>query len=231
MVPCLHQTGVVSRVGIIVAFATLTACGSPITVMPDAAGDPDAAPGAGLKLAYAIEPSVPGPILPGATIDSVSLSVKDLRLTGDAAPGDDRTRAALVAIGWGQELTPSPTIFDKAPPGLYSKIAFKLESDAGNAFRVEGTVLWGDGKSHHYVIEDDNAVAVTVPMDVMLQAGGGASDTLEFHLIDALILTNWTHAKIDEDGNVKLDDGELHDFHDRMSKAFSAASYQAHNAN
>jgi hypothetical protein len=191
---------------------------------PDAAGSADAGPsGNGLSLAFSTTPAVPGPLLLGATLDSVDFYVKDLRITGDAAPGDDRTHAAMVALSWGQELAPPPASFPTAPPGHYSKIAFKLENDTGPAFKIRGTAYF-NGTPHPYLIQDENSVSVSVPMNVTLDVGGSASDTLRVNLYGVLVLVDWTQAELDSNGNITLDDNQLHAFHDALGLAFRAAS-------
>ncbi len=226
MVPCLHQSAAVTRVWITVAFATLlssSGCGSTTPATPDARSDTDAGVGNGLALAFSVDPAVPGTALPFVTLDSVELWVKDLRVTGDAAPGDDRTRAGFLAISWKAGHQPYPATFPMAPAGVYSKIAFKLENDTGEAFRLTGTFTIG-GTSHAYEIQDEEGVSVNVPMNLTLPAGGTATDTLEFHALGVLGVIDWKSASIDPDGTIKLHDNDIAAVRNQLGLAFTAAS-------
>jgi hypothetical protein len=228
MVPCLQQTERnVARIGITAVLSLVAACGSPINVTPDAPADADVdAPqssGTGLSLAFRMTPPVPGTVFPGVTLDSVELSIKDLRLTGDAAPGDDRTRAAYLAIAWRQDHQPFPATFPQAPAGLYSKIAFKLENDSGDAFRMRGTVMW-DGSPHAYEISDDGNMSVDVPMSVVLPAGGSVTDTLQVRMLGVMAGIDWSKAKVSDDGTWTLRDNTLNELRSRLALAFTAAS-------
>lgn len=212
-----------TRVGTSIALAALlAACGS----HPGTGDDtPDGGTGGGLSLAFSITPAVPGDIIDGLTVDSVELSIKDLRLTGDAAPGDDRTRAAYLAISWHSEHQPYPATFPQAPSGLYSNLAFKLENDTGTAFRMHGTTIFFDGKVHPFEIESENGLDVSVPMNVMLPAGGTATDTLETHVITVLTGLDWSKMTLSSDGTLELQDGgEVSALRERFVSAFSTAS-------
>ncbi|HTJ42548.1 MAG TPA: hypothetical protein VL463_10670 [Kofleriaceae bacterium] len=215
-----------TRAGIFAALLVWAACGSPIEVQPDGGTDADAASSGGLTLSFAIDPEVPGDLFPGATLDDVDLAIKDLRLTGDAASAtDDRTRAPFLDLEWKSDTAPRPAMFPTAPPGRYSKIAFKLENDTGDAFRIHGTILWFDGQVHPFEIEDDNGVDISVPMDVTLPVGDKAGDTLEVHMVGIFAGIDWQNAKLDDDGTVKVtSDTDLHEVRDRFGGAFSAAS-------
>jgi hypothetical protein len=217
----------VKRAGIIVLFVG-GACGAPAPANPDAAGDGDATFGSGLSLAFAIDPAVPGTLLPDVTIDRVDLAIKDLRLTGDAASAtDDRTRAGYLAISWRSGHQPYPATFPKAPPGHYSKIAFILENDTGLSFVIKGTVTIA-GASHSYVIQDDHDVDVSVPMDVMLPVGGSATDTLQTHMLGVLTGVNWADATLEPDGTLLLtSDIDLSVVRTNLGTAFTAASTTA----
>ena len=219
-----------NKAGICTALLVWAACGSPIQVQPDADNGADAASSGGLSLAFSIDPQVPGDLFPGATIDAVRFSIKDLRLTGDAASAtDDRTRAALLSIEWKQDTAPRPTMFPLAPPGRYSKIGFKLENDTGEAFSIHGTVLWIDGQVHKYEIEDEHSVDVSVPMDVTLPIGQMAGDTLQVHMIGIFSAIDWKNATVDSDGTLHFEsDVDRTEVRDRLSAAFTAASVSTH---
>jgi hypothetical protein len=209
----------VLRAGIIVLFVA-GACGAPPASTPD--GGPD---GSGLSLAFAVDPAVPGTLLPGVTIDRVDLAIKDLRLTGDAASAtDDRTRAAYLAISWRDGHQPYPAAFPKAPPGQYSKIAFVLENDTGESFVIKGSVMFA-GTMHNYVIQDDHDVNVSVPMNVMLPVGGTATDTLQAHMLGVLTGVNWENAVLEPDGTLQLtSDTDLSAVRTNLGAAFTASS-------
>ena len=204
----------------------LVACGPGTSSQPDGGTGDDGGTGSGLTLAFAIDPAVPGNIEDGLTLDSVDLSIKDLHLTGDAASAtDDRTRAAYLAISWRQGHTPFPATFPKAPPGLYSKIAFKLENDTGDSFRLHGTVMW-NGQSHPYQIEDETGFSVDVPMDVVLPAGGSAMDTLQVHMHDLIAGIDWSKATLELDGTLSFENDT--NIRSGIVAAFSAASAVLH---
>lgn len=213
------------RVGI-TALLVLAACGAGVSTQPDGGSGADGAPGSGLSLAFAIDPTVPGNVENGLTIDSVDLAIKDLRLTGDAASAtDDRTRAAYLLIAWRAGHTPFPATFPQAPPGLYSKIAFKLENDIGDAFHLRGSVVW-NGKSYPYKIEDDNGISIDVPMNVVLPAGGGAMDTLQIHLHDVIAALDWSKATLELDGTLSFENDST--IRNEIATSFTAASIAPH---
>ncbi len=199
------------------------ACGSSVQGGPDA-NDGDGGTG-GMSLAFSIDPPVPGDVLPGATIDSVDLAIKDLRLTGDSASATDpRTHAGFLAISWRADHQPYPATFPAAPPGKYANIAFKLENDTGESFVIKGTINWL-GTVHPYLIQDNHSVDISIPMSVTLPVGGMASDTLETHMLGILEGIDWSHAEIEDGGTLVItSDTDLSDVRNHFAAAFSAAS-------
>jgi hypothetical protein len=215
----------VKLAGISVALAALAACGASPQGGPDANNGSDGGSSGGMSLAFSIDPAVPGQVFPGATIDSVDLAIKDLRLTGDSASAtDSRTHAGFLAISWRADHQPYPATFPAAPPGKYANIAFKLENDIGQSFVIKGSVMFL-GNSHPYLIEDNHSVDISVPMDVELPVGGSASDTLETHMLGVLEGVDWANAEIESDGTlVVTSDSDLTNLRGRFVTAFTAAS-------
>jgi hypothetical protein len=215
----------VKLVGISAALAALAACGTSPQGGPDADPGSDGGGSGGMSLAFSIDPAVPGDVFPGATIDSVDLSIKDLRLTGDSASATDtRTHAGFLAISWKADHQPYPAAFPAAPPGKYANIAFKLENDTGYSFVIKGTVNFL-GADHPYLIEDNHSVDISIPMSVTLPVGGAASDTLETHMLGVLEGIDWSHAEIEDGGTLVVEgDSDLSDVRNRFGAAFTAAS-------
>jgi len=197
-----------------------TACGNTPSGGPDAGGG-DGGNGQGLVIDWAVDPAVPGNLEDNVTLDTVELHLRDLRVTGDAAPGDERTTMPTVDLAWGDGNAPSPTTFAAAPPGLYSHVAFSLERDLGEGYRLIGTVQVA-GTTYPYEIEDELPVAVSLPMSATLEAGGNASETIQASFHDVVTGVDWTQVTLD-DGTLRIEGGaQLDGVRLRMQQAFEA---------
>jgi hypothetical protein len=210
----------VTRGWIAILLLGFSACGNTPSGGPDAGADGG---GGGLVLDWAVQPGVPGNLEDTVTLDTIELHLRDLRVTGDAAPGDDRTTVPSVDLGWSDGNTPGSTLFAAAPPGLYSHVAFSLEQDLGEGYRLNGTVQVGS-TTYPFEIEDERPVAVSLPMSVTLDAGGTATETVRASFHDVVTGVDWTQVSLD-DGTLRIEGGaQLDGVRVRMQEAFQALS-------
>lgn len=155
---------------------------------PTPGGDdaPDDAPpdeDAGLTLQWSSRPeSIPGPASSNIDLERVVLRLRDLRVIGDAGPGDPRTFRERLTVEWTAGLTPRDEDFADAPAGLYSRIVFELGGgDELYAYEIMGTVDL-DGSSVPFTIRDREARPLSIDCALTLPPGGETSVTVNVDL-------------------------------------------------
>ena len=176
--------------GFVVAIAlTLGACGGGTGTGPD--GGDGATAGAGIRVDWATLPAI-GDQGEDVRIATATLQLTELRLLGDAAPGDARTSRTALTLAWGAGSAPPPLVFDQAPPGLYSELEFGLSADDGEdnaqAFDVTGQVKL-NGELVPFTLGVTFDLTVSVPLSIDLAAGTSESFTVRAdlgHVIDAV---------------------------------------------
>lgn len=169
----------------------------------DASGDGGQT--SGLELRFAPDPALPSDAGGDfdATITRIKFDFADLRVVGDAAPGDERTRLAVFKVDWPTDGAVAAG-FGSAPPGVYSYVLATITE-----YKIEGTVML-DGETE-FQIEDDTALALSLPLDLVLEPGGFLQLDVSVD-VDALVRQiRWDEAPID-DGKRKIEgDAELAD--------------------
>jgi hypothetical protein len=124
---------------VLVAAFALGGCPGPTDPEPDASVQGDV----GIHLAWstAHPNSVPGPSKAGVTITSARFSLADVRVIGDIAPNDPRTKLERLELAWSQGVSPAVHAFLDAPPGIYSRVGFELavDGDVEVAYEITGT--------------------------------------------------------------------------------------------
>ncbi|MCW5807788.1 MAG: hypothetical protein KIT31_35875 [Deltaproteobacteria bacterium] len=141
----------------------------------------------GIHLAWATATAIPGAVDNEVTISSARLGLSDVRVIGDAGPGDPRTQLARLVLAWGRGAAPQTYTFVDAPTGLYSRIRFELEADAATpaAYEILGTARINNADVP-FRISDTKELDVNVSVKrVMLPPGGDCdlSLTLDFEKV------------------------------------------------
>jgi hypothetical protein len=145
--------------------------------------------------------------MPGDTVkvSSAVVRIDNLRVIGDAGPGDPRTTATHITLPWQGATTPSAIEFPAAPPGLYSQVSLRLEGDFVDAYNIQGTVLIG-ADWRPFVIHDNRELTLSVRANVRLEAGALAQVPLYVdlgHVLDAVAFDQLP----DQGGTLTLDPG------------------------
>jgi hypothetical protein len=214
------------RVPASLVFATvaLAACG-PGEVGPDAGDDdPDGGGGGSGLIVTWTGRGLDAPD-DGVAIDRVRLHLRDLRVVGDAAPGDETYRAA-------QDLdleagTVRRTEFDDAPPGMYSALELFVDggADEETSWEMSGTVELDD-RTVEWEIEDDATLPVDLPL-VGLDLPAGETRTIAVDLDAQAVVAGipWESLETKEDRISIEDDSPLMSaIRTRLVDAFTVGS-------
>jgi hypothetical protein len=186
----------------------LAACDGDDTPAGDAGPDDDGGvpPGEGLEVVWLGMPTPPAEVGEGVSVERIRLDLRDVRVIGDSAPGDQRTSKARLELDWHEGDWPEPTYFPDAPPGLYSKLAFVVQAPGDEpGLEVLGTVD-REGGAVPFEIELDAALDVDLPIHVVLEPGGSATITVECDFAAALAVVDFDALPV-EDGKLVLESG------------------------
>lgn len=192
---------------------------------PDGGGaDGDGGAGtAGLHVAFTSDPTpIPGQLENGFTLELAVFKFDNLKVIGDAGPGDPRTTANAFEAKWDSQSSPAPIDFVNAPTGLYSKVSFQIDGHLINdSYVMKGHVTVG-GTSYSYEVEDRNALSLSLDCSRQLAAGGTGTITLKFAFHDALQGVDWTNVPNDG-GQFELgtSDPQMPAFRDRLTNGIS----------
>jgi hypothetical protein len=212
--------------------AGASACGD------DAPGDDDGGNGAdasidgnggqaGIDLAFQAVPAPPT-TLEGdgeVRVTEIRFDLFDVRVIGDAAPGDERTWRAHAELTFKDGQNPPPVVYEDAPPGMYSQLKWTV-GDGANGVSVRGTVrVDGVDDPVPFELEDEDPHPMERPLSVTLPAGGKVVLTLR---VDTAVLLNGIDigALPFEDGKFKLedDDPQMDVFRANLAAALSVYS-------
>lgn len=205
---------------------SLVACGGSTTAGPDGA-TPDgggSAGAAGLHVAFTSDPT-PIPSQPdnGFSLDTVIFKFDNLKVIGDAGPGDPRTTANDFEVKWDANTTPPPVDFADAPTGLYSKVSFQIDGHLiDDSYIFKGHIAVS-GTTYPFEVEDRNTLSLSLDCDRMLDAGGNDTIKVKFAFKDALESVDWANVH-NHDGTLELDDTDpqaILAFHSKLSNAIS----------
>ncbi len=184
----------------------LIACHTSDPGTPDGGGvDGDGSAGtAGLHVAFTSDPApIPGTIDDGFTLELASFNFDNLKVIGDAGPGDPRTTANAFGVKWDSQSSPAPIDFANAPTGLYSKVSFQIDGHLlSDSYAIKGHVTVA-GITSPYEVEDRNALSLSLDCSRQLAAGGTGTITVKFAFKDALESVNWSAVPMD-DGKYEL---------------------------
>ena len=206
----------------------LLACdtGDTTTPMADA---PDVPGDSGLVVEWSSSPAAWPSTTNNVTLTRARFGLKSLRVVGDAGPGDPRTTASALEMGFawsGAEERPSSIPFDEAPPGLYSQVALVFDSltSDSDAYELRGEIELG-GDDYEFRIEDSRPLTFNVAIDEMLSPGEQATIMLRINFTHALDSIDWSNVDTN-DGRKELDDGDsqMSTFRAKLIESFEIVS-------
>lgn len=213
-----------ASVAVGVAVAALAACG-PGDIGADA-GDDDPDGGgsgdSGLRVTWTGRGlGAPGDDL---VIDRVRINLRDLRVVGDAAPGNE-TYVAALALDL-RDTEAIETYLDRAPPGMYSALEFSVDGGADEeaSWEMLGTVDLG-GEIVDWQIEDEGMLPVDLAL-VGLDLPAGETRTIAVDLDAAAVVDDldWEALEGNEDRITIDEDSPLMPaLRGRLVDAFSIA--------
>lgn len=199
------------------------ACSDPAMMAIDAGDESDAGePTGGAYLRFRTIPELNSELaISDATFAfrDIQIELSDLRLIGDAATGDERTRIEQVRLEWNGEVGPvSSASYPDAPPGLYSIVrgaftafAFSVdvERDGMEDFRLE-------------VDYEQQPIAIDIALESQLEAGAPLEVDIAITLADVLASIDLDELVV-EDGTAEIVDESplLGAIADSLSNSFS----------
>jgi hypothetical protein len=189
------------RIPLAWAVMVLAACG-PGDLDPDGGDDdPDGRSG-GLVFRWTA-PDIDR-ALGQVTVESLELRLRDLRVVGDAAPGDARTYLAQQEL----ELNGSDreTRFEDAPPGRYSSLEFAIArpTDEDSAWALYGTVVLGD-ETFDLEVFDPVTSPISLRVDLDLTDGRTRIVTIEVDVGAVALAIPWSTVVPDDDGDLVVE--------------------------
>jgi len=211
------------RVFLIAIAAFAAACGD-LSPSDDDGGGPDAGD-SGLDVHWHAV-GVDGPV-GDVTVEELRLWLSDLRVVGDAAPGDDRTYLAYAELQLDGGDEPEQH-FPDAPPGRYSSLDFALRGpvDGEDAWRLLGTVLI-DGTTYTLDIADSATTTFTLPLDLMLLAGQARIIHVEVDVAAVISGVDWSVMPRDGDRvEISDDDPEFAPFRARLVSSITISGIE-----
>ena len=200
---------------------------------PDGDGGPDEGDG-GLPTAGLVLDIEGGPELPAALGGTYSaratrarLELENVRVIGDAAPGDERTTEAFVLLAWpdgagdggGGEARRGDgdgagegegddaevrIVFPSAPPGIYSRVLCQV-----TRYELSGTVELGETTAP-FAIVDQPATPLSVSIDlggVLLEANATGRIQIEVDVDEAILAPDWDQVDADGEGVLRIGSG------------------------
>lgn len=185
--------------------------------MTDGKGSND--PHVGLALSWSSEPSnIPGEVDGNVTISSMLFRVANLRVVGDAGPGDTRTSVDQIELSWGAGPAPGDVEFNDAPTGLYSHVVMLVEGNIpAYSYEIKGTARV-NGNPKPFYIHDLSPVGISMDTNTMLEPGQQTSLGIEVRIDQALQSLNFG-ALDDQMGTLVLDtfDDQMDDFRSKLA--------------
>ncbi len=178
----------------------------------------------GLILEWEAKPSIPGPISGDNTVTAIKLITENLRVVGDAGPGDPRTQVGSLELDWDQAGVPPAVLFPDAPPGLYSQVVLKLEGDESGddeAYEIRGTAKVGDDLED-FAILDDEILSIVVDCNVQLQANEQKTIRMEIDFGAAINEVDFSALPVKSNRRVlEPDDPQMPVFRAKLLGSFS----------
>jgi len=162
--------------------------------MSDSGNDPAFA----IRIRWSAQPALPGPVSNSIEVTEASFRVLRLQVIGDAS-GGEATTARQFELAWGGPSGgPPPTVFPQAPAGLYSQVAFDLDSQQGMAYEISGFARIG-GVLEPFHIVDTQELAISIAgFGVMLEPGRAAEIPVELDLARPMSRVNFMQLPVIE---------------------------------
>jgi hypothetical protein len=181
----------------------------------------------GLSIDWSTQPStIPGDADSDTTIASMTFRVANLRVIGDAGPGDNRTSIDTLMLQWQTGVQPSPISFVDAPSGLYSRVVLLVDGNLVDySYELAGTTKLS-GMTLPYQIHDRSPLGISLDTSTMLDPEHGASLGITIHIDQALQSLDFS--KLDnENGTLVLDtfDDAMSDFRTKMTTTVFVADH------
>lgn len=180
----------------------------------------------GLAVVWSSDPSSwPSDLGSGVTLESAVFAIDNLRVIGDAGPGDPRTTKTTFAVRWDENGQPVEIVFDEAPPGLYSQLSIVIDGHlATDSIEIRGHAFVNND-TWEYRIEEQNMLGFTVPIDKMLSPGRATRIGLRVNFRHALDAIDFSTLRVD-DGHLTLEstDTQMPAFRQKLVESFEIDS-------
>lgn len=166
----------------------------------------------GLTLGWRSEQDIPTSDDP--SVEEAELSLRSVRVIGDAASGDAATTRERVRLRWGDHDMPDALRFDQAPPGKYAKIDVVLRGwdgdgggdGGGGSYEISGEVRVG-GTLYRYEIEDDAQLSASLPLPDMTTLPPGGELALEVRINLRDVVKNLAFSSVPpREGVIQIDE-------------------------
>jgi hypothetical protein len=172
----------------------------------------------GLTITWAARPAtIPGDAGSDITVSSMLFRVSNLRVIGDAGPGDTRTSADSLSVAWAQGVAPNAIPFDDAPTGLYSRVVMLADGGLTDySYEIAGTAKV-NGNAKPFRIHDLSPLGISIDTDTMLDPGRGVSLGIIVRIDQALQSISFGDLR-DNNGTLVLEtfDSAMNDFRKKM---------------
>lgn len=256
--PSMHRARVPQALTLVVSMA---ACSPTPPAVPDGGaagvdgsvegdGSVDEPPTRGIVLRFVADPALPASLEDGevaVVIESVELRLEDLRVIGDAAPGDERTRIDWLRLGWpagdgggrddghdgewdgdgdgtgdGAGTGDVEIEYADAPPGIYSLFRASVVG-----FDIDGEARGGE-VDYEFDVDRDSGQPLAIEIELgsaALEPGGIIELTARFDARQAVAGVPWDELSAGDDGEVEIDseDAVMGDIEAALVGSFSLA--------
>lgn len=206
--------------------SVVAACNHAASSSPDATVGPDASTATGLVVSWLTSPIIPGDAGNSITVTGATFELDDVRVIGDAGPGDPRTSQTEFTITWAAGMPPPPDItFADAPTGLYSDVALDADGHLiDDSYSITGNVVIA-GVSHAFKVHDRDILDVTMSTSAMLDPGGQVRLPISIALDQALGVVDFTSLDTDN-GVLDLDtfDPQMSAFRSKLMDSFAVSN-------
>jgi hypothetical protein len=180
-------------------------------------GDGSSSTDQGLQVTWSSGTPIPGNATSDVTVSHLLFRIANLRVIGDAGPGDDRTSADSFQVEWAQGMTPAPETFAMAPSGLYSHLVFLADGNLVDySYEIEGTAKV-DGNVTNFKIHDRSPLPVSLDTSTTLEPNQATSLAIVVRVDQALTSLDWSKLN-NQGGTLTLDtfDDAMSDFRGKM---------------
>jgi hypothetical protein len=187
----------------------------------------------GLAITWATSPSsIPGDTGgDGTSIASMKFRILNLRVIGDAGPGDNRTSVDSIELDWATGMKPDAVSFADAPTGLYSRVVLVADGNLiAYSYELAGMTKL-DGNPMPFQIHDRTPLAISLDTSATLEPDQTASLGITIRIDQALQSLDF-HKLSNQSGTLVLDtfDDAMGDFRDKMMSSVFEADHPQNNA-